>query len=166
MTTVMDALVVTLPRRHLSRLAGVPGVKHVWPAVTYRAQTDRVPTVVGAALWSGLGGGLAASGDGIRIAIIDDGIDITRPSFAGEGYRYPPGFPKGLRSATNGKVIVARAFAPPGGPARARTAFDPDGSEHGTHVAGIAVGLSGISGTSLGVTISNLSGVAPHAYLG
>ena len=47
-----------------------------------------------------------------------------------------------------------------------RTAFDPDGSEHGTHVAGIAAGLSGITGTSLGVTISNLSGVAPHAYLG
>ncbi|MDX6536880.1 MAG: minor extracellular serine protease Vpr, partial [Gaiellales bacterium] len=46
------------------------------------------------------------------------------------------------------------------------TAFDPDGSEHGTHVAGIAAGLSGITGTSLGVTITNLSGVAPHAYLG
>ncbi len=47
-----------------------------------------------------------------------------------------------------------------------RTPFDPDGSEHGTHVAGIAAGLSGITGTSLGVTIANLSGVAPHAYLG
>ena len=112
----MDALVVTLPRSQLPRLAGVAGVKQVWPAVTYRAQTDRVPTVVGApALWSGLDGGLAASGDGIRIGIIDDGIDMTRPSFSGAGYRYPPGFPKGIRSATNGKIIVARAFAPPGG---------------------------------------------------
>jgi minor extracellular serine protease Vpr len=167
MSTVMDALVVTLPRSELARLAGVPGVKRVWPAVTYHAETDRVPTVVGApALWSGLDGGVAASGDGIRIGIIDDGIDMTRPSFSGAGYRYPPGFPKGFRASTNGKIIVARAFAPPGGPARARTAFDPDGSEHGTHVAGIAAGLSGITGTSLGVTISGLSGVAPHAYLG
>jgi minor extracellular serine protease Vpr len=171
--TVMDALVVTLPRSELGRLSGVPGVLRVWPAVTYHAQadgdvqTDRVPTVVGApALWSGLDGGIAASGDGERIGIIDDGIDITRPSFSGAAYQYPPGFPKGIRSGTNGKIIVARAFAPPGGSARMRTAFDPDGSEHGTHVAGIAAGLSGITGTSLGVTIANLSGVAPHAYLG
>ena len=147
----------------------MPGVRRVWPAVTYHAPiaSDRVPTVVGApALWSGLDGGIAASGDGIRIGIIDDGIDMTRPSFSGATYHYPPGFPKGIRSGTNGKIIVARAFGPPRGGARTRTAFDPDGSEHGTHVAGIAAGLSGITGTSLGVTINNLSGVAPHAYLG
>jgi minor extracellular serine protease Vpr len=170
MRIVMDALIVTLPRSELSRLAAVPGVRRVWPAVTYHSQmddTDRVPTVVGApAIWSGLDGGIAASGDGMRIGIIDDGIDITRPSFSGATYHYPPGFPKGIRSGTNGKIIVARAFPPPGGSARMRTAFDPDGSEHGTHVAGIAAGLSGITGTSLGVTITNLSGVAPHAYLG
>jgi minor extracellular serine protease Vpr len=167
LTTVIDALVVTVPRSQLAQLGGVAGVKQVWPSVTYHSQTDRVPAVVGAtALWSGLDGGLAAAGDGVRIGIIDDGIDMTRPSFAGAGYHYPPGFPKGIRASTNGKIIVARAFAPPGGSARMRTAFDPDGSEHGTHVAGIAAGLSGITGTSLGVTISGLSGVAPHAYLG
>ena len=59
---------------------------------------DRVPAVVGApALWSGLDGGIAAAGDGMRIGIIDDGIDMTRPSFSGAGYHYPPGFPKGIR---------------------------------------------------------------------
>ena len=182
LTTVLDGLDVTVPRSELPRLAAVAGVARVWPAVTYRSQalqltasalapldtqTDRVPTVVGApALWSGLDGGVAAAGDGVRIAVIDDGIDITRPSFSGTGYSYPPGFPKGLKKSTNGKIIVARAFAPPNGARRMRTAFDPDGSEHGTHVAGIAAGLSGITGTSLGVTINGLSGVAPHAYLG
>ena len=171
MRTVMDALVVNAAAQRARRLAAVPGVRRVWPAVTYVAQaddTDRVPTVVGApAIWSGLDGGIAASGDGMRIGIIDDGIDITRPSFSGATYHYPPGFPKGIRSGTNGKIIVARAFAPPGGSARMRTAFDPDGSEHGTHVAGIAAGLSGITGNVARRHDQRASpGVAPHAYLG
>ena len=80
----------------------------------------------------------------MRIGIIDDGIDITRPSFSGAGYSYPPGFPKGSKKGANGKVIVARAFAPPGTGPREHTAFDPNGSDHGTHVAGIAAGESGI----------------------
>ena len=105
-------------------------------------------------------------GQGARIGIIDDGIDITRPSFSGEGYSYPAGFPKGLAKGVNGKVIVARAFAPPGSGPRARTAFDPNGSDHGTHVAGIAAGESGVTATVDGVKVPNLSGVAPDAYLG
>ena len=105
-------------------------------------------------------------GQGVRIGIIDDGIDITRPSFAGAGYSYPAGFPKGLKKGVNGKVIVARAFAPPGSGPREHTAFDPDGSDHGTHVAGIAAGESGIVAMVDGVRVPNLSGVAPDAYLG
>ena len=103
----------------------------------------------------------------MRIGIIDDGIDITRPSFSGAGYQLPAGLPEGhslgRRTARSSSPARSRR---PAAAQRMRTAFDPDGSEHGTHVAGIAAGLSGITGTSLGVTITNLSGVAPHAYLG
>jgi minor extracellular serine protease Vpr len=164
----LDALVVMAPSSSIARLARVRGVQHVFRSATFHVETDRVPTVIDATpLWNPtpfFPGG--SRGQGVRIGIIDDGIDISRPSFAGEGYTYPPGFPKGLARGVNGKVIVARAFAPPGSGPRERTAFDPDGSDHGTHVAGIAAGESGISATVDGVKIPNLSGVAPDAYLG
>ena len=127
-----------------------------------------MPAVVGApALWSGLGGGVAASGDGIRIAIIDDGIDITRPSFSGEGYRYPPGFPKGIASAherqdhRRARVRAARrrrAHAHGLRPRRLRARHARRGHRRRDSRASRA--------TSQGVTITGLSGVAPHAYLG
>ena len=166
MHTVLNALVVCGPARQLDRLARLPGVKRVWLGASYRAQTDRVPAAVGATqLWGGLLGSTPALGDGVRIGIIDDGIDISRPAFSGAGYAYPPGFPKGIPGATNGKVIVARAFPPPGAGARARTAFDPTESDHGTHVAGIAAGASGLV-AHIGADTYTLSGVAPRAFLG
>jgi minor extracellular serine protease Vpr len=164
----LDALVVLAPRSSLARLARVRDVQHVFRSTAFHVETDRVPTVIDATpLWSPtplFPGG--SRGQGMRIGIIDDGIDISRPSFAGAGYSYPPGFPKGLAKGVNGKVIVARAFAPPGSGPREHTAFDPNGSDHGTHVAGIAAGESGITATVDGVKVPNLSGVAPDAYLG
>jgi minor extracellular serine protease Vpr len=146
----------------------VRDVEHVFRPSTFRMLTDRVPTVVDATpLWNPSPAFPAGSrGQGERIGIIDDGIDITRPSFSGAGYAYPPGFPKGLSKGVNGKIIVARAFAPPDTGPREHTAFDPNGSDHGTHVAGIAAGDSGVVAMVDGVRVPNLSGVAPDAYLG
>jgi hypothetical protein len=78
----------------------------------------------------------------------------------------PPGFPKGQAAYTTAKVIAARVF-PPASP-RPRYAdlpFDPENSEHGTHVAGIAAGNNGTDATIGGGRVK-LSGVAPRAYLG
>jgi minor extracellular serine protease Vpr len=167
---VLNALVVQVAPSSQSRLARVPGVRRIYQSTAYAASTDRVPAVVDAIpLWGtppGQPGG--SQGDGMRIGIIDDGIDMARPSFSGTGYSYPPGFPKGIPGATNGKIIVARAFPPPGlSTPEQRTAFDPDGSEHGTHVSGIAAGNANITGITAGnVRVPGLSGVAPRAYLG
>ena len=164
----LDALVVYAPAGNLQRLARVRGVEQVFRSASFHVETDRVPTVVNATpLWSPAPAFPDGTrGQGMRIGIIDDGIDIRRPSFSGAGYSYPPGFPKGLKNGVNGKVIVARAFAPPDSGPREHTAFDPVGSEHGTHVAGIAAGNSGITAMVDGVRVPNLSGVAPDAYLG
>ena len=58
--------------------------------------------------------GLSNQGAGIKIGIIDDGIDQTHPYFSPAGYTMPPGYPKGQTAYTTAKVIVARAFAPAG----------------------------------------------------
>ncbi len=158
---VLDGFSVVVPRNRVDRLARVPGVARVWPSYTYHELLDRTPQLIGApTVW---GPTLATAGEGMKIGIIDDGIDQTHPFFDPAHYNYPPGFPKGQTAYTTPKVIVARAFAPPGlAYANARLPFDPGASEHGTHVAGIAAGDDGTV-TRTGI---HLSGIAPRAYLG
>ena len=157
---VANGMAVVVPRSQLARLTSLPGVETVYPSVRYRPQLDRSPQQIGApALW---GPGLTNAGQGMKIAIIDEGIDQTHPFFSPAGYTMPAGYPKGQTDYTTAKVIVARAF-PPASPTwkNASKPFDPELSSHGTHVAGIAAGNANT--LAQGVRIS---GVAPRAYLG
>jgi subtilisin family serine protease len=158
---VLNGFSMVVPESRVARLAQIPGVAHVWPSYTYHELLDRTPQLIGApAVW---GPTLATAGEGMKIGIIDDGIDQTHPFFSPAGYSYPPGFPKGQTAYTTPKVIVARAFAPAGLTyAAAKLPFDQSASEHGTHVAGIAAGDDGTV-TRTGI---HLSGIAPRAYLG
>ncbi len=102
----------------------------------------------------------------MKIGIIDDGLDQTHPFFDPTGFTYPAGFPKGNTAYTTPKVIVARAFAPASETWKyGTTPFDPQYSDHATHVAGIAAGdHATIASAPTGrVTVS---GVAPAAYIG
>jgi subtilisin family serine protease len=159
---VLDALAVVVPERDVDRLAAVPGVATVYPNVRYGPQLTTTPGLIGAPqLW---GPSLQAAGQGIKIGIIDDGVQQTHPFFNPAGYSYPPGFPKGQRAYTTPKVIVARAFPPPSPKWRyASVPFDPQFSDHATHVAGIAAGNHG---TAAPGAPDGLSGIAPKAYIG
>jgi subtilisin family serine protease len=164
--TVLDAVAVVLPPGAVTRLASVAGVTHVYPQVYYHELTDTVPPLVGATqVW---GPDMANAGAGVKIGIIDDGIDKTNPFFRPDGFTAPAGFPRGDLKDTSNKVIVARAFPPFGADPASKLPFDPKVSEHGTHVAGIAAGDSGTLGEPKGIlpNVPNLSGVAPRAYLG
>jgi subtilisin family serine protease len=154
---VLDGFSVVVPRGEISRLASLPGLT-VWPNVTYHALDG--PAQIGAPqLW---GPTLATAGQGIKIGIIDDGLDASNPYFSPVGFAYPAGFPKGQVKYATAKVIVQRAFPAPGQTWKyANTPFDPVNSDHATHVAGIA---AGDHGTKAGAV--TLSGVAPAAYLG
>jgi subtilisin family serine protease len=160
---VLDGFAVLLPRDDLGRLASVPGVEKVWPSITYRPLLDRSPQLIGAnQMWDRPA--FDTAGNGVKIGIIDDGIDQAHPFFNPAGYTMPAGFPKGNTAFTTAKVIVARAFSPPTSTWKyAKAPFDPVESEHATHVAGIAAGNyspNAIAGRG------PLSGVAPKAYLG
>ena len=161
---VLNAMAVLVPRSSIERLAQIPGVREVYPSVRFAASLDRsVPAIGAPTLW---GPQLSTSGQGTKIGIIDDGIDQRHPFFNPAGYVMPPGFPKGQASHTTAKVIVARVFqAPSPRPRYSNLPFDPQESEHGTHVAGIAAGNANTQATLGGGRVA-ISGVAPSAYLG
>ena len=168
----LDGVSVVLPASDLARLRTIPGAT-VWPSVTYHAldtpastsaaTADPGPGLIGAtALW---GSNLATAGEGIKIGLVDDGIDQAHPYLNPAGYSYPAGFPKGNTAYTTSKVIVARAFPSPSTSWRyADRPFDPIFSFHATHVAGIAAGDHNTP--TAGNNGSPISGVAPKAYLG
>jgi subtilisin family serine protease len=158
---VANGFSVSVPSAHVPRLATLRGVRDVLPSATYGPQLDRTPGQIGApVVW---GPTLDTQGQGMKIGIIDSGVDPGHPFFDPAGYAMPPGFPKGQQRFTSAKVIVARAFPPQGASApSAQLAFDPSDNSHGTHVAGIAAGnhQTPAGGGRF------VSGVAPRAYIG
>jgi subtilisin family serine protease len=158
---VANGFAVVLPEAQVPRLRKLAGVKDVFESATYEPQLDASPQQIGAtSLW---GPALDTAGQGVKIGVIDTGIDASHPFFRPAGYSMPAGFPKGQVRFTNAKVIVARAFPPPGAKYRnAGVAFDGENSQHGTHVAGIAAGNPRTQASGGNA----VSGVAPRAYLG
>jgi minor extracellular serine protease Vpr len=162
---VLDALTVSLPAAKLPALMRAPSVTHVYPSIAYTLALDRSPSIIGADVLRQTRG---ADGTGIKIAVVDDGIDQTNVFFAPAGFSYPPGFPKGDKGYTTPKVIAAESFPGPNAGAAGRLPLDPKTSFHGTHVAGIAAGDSGTTAPAgeSHPQVTGLSGVAPRAWLG
>jgi subtilisin family serine protease len=157
---VANGISVVLPSSELPRLELLPGVKRVYAPATYHvlagpdAATIRARDLPAA--------DLPNAGAGMKIGIIDDGVDQRHPFFDPTSYVMPPGFPKGQAAYTTAKVIVARAFPPPGTNwPHAAKPFDPEQSGHATHVAGIAAGNRDTLAQG-----ARISGIAPRAYIG
>ena len=162
---VLDALTVSLPAAQLPALVRLLGRDECLSELAYTLALDRSPSVIGADVLQRTTG---ADGTGIKIAVVDDGIDQTNPFFNPTGFSYPAGFPRGITTSTTPKVIVARAFPGPNSGKPGRLAVDPAASFHGTHVAGIAAGVAGTTAPAGAdhPTVTGLSGVAPRAWLG
>ena len=163
---LLDGLTVTLPARRLPQLVRVAGVTHVYSSLRYTlAAGDPSPTVIGA---DALQATTGATGAGIKIGVVDDGIDQTNPYLSPAGFSYPAGFPKGNTAFTTPKVIVAKSFPGPNSGAVGALPVDRAASFHGTHVSGIAAGDAGTNAPAGRdhPAVNGLSGVAPRAWLG
>ena len=96
---VLDALAVELPSSQVPRLAKLPGVARVYPSVRYHslggaAQTlNQTPALIGAtAIW---GPNLTTAGNGMKIGIIDDGVNQTHPFLSRQRLRHAGRLPEG-----------------------------------------------------------------------
>ena len=162
---VLDGFAVSVPRMKLPTLVSLGAVNRVYPTVRYTLATNRSPGVIGADV---LQSSTGAHGDGVKIGIVDDGVDQTNPYFNPSSFSYPAGFPKGNTAYTTPKVIVARSFPGPTSGKPGQLPVDRRTSFHATHVAGIAAGDSGTCAPAGAdhPAACGLSGVAPRAYLG
>jgi minor extracellular serine protease Vpr len=162
---LLDAVTVSVPNTSLPKLMGMHTFSRVYPVLQYTMADDTSPSVIGAPQ---VEQSLGADGHGMKIAVVDDGIDQTNPFFNPSGYSYPAGFPLGNKKYTSPKVIVARVFPGPGSGKPGKLPLDPIDSFHGTHVAGIAAGVEGTTAPAGAdhPQVTGLRGVAPRAWLG
>ena len=164
-TVLVNGMAVELPAKKLAVAARLSFAHRVYPNLRYTLALNRSPGLIGADALAAAGGG---SGEGVRIAVVDDGVDPANRFFSPAGFSYPSGFPKGGTKWTTPKVIVARSFVGVGADERTRLAVDPQVSFHGTHVAGIAAGngsTTAPAGRDHPRTVG-LHGVAPRAQIG
>ena len=162
----LNAVAVALNGESLATIASAPMVQTAaYEGVYYPLQdeiTDPDLSIIQAfAAWE-QDGGSADAGEGVKVAIVDTGIDIQHPCFSDKGY--PSQHQEGDTHFTNNKVIVAKVFnnKTPG------RGYTPEAiQEHGTHVAGTVACNYDTPASVDGVAIPyGISGVAPRALLG
>jgi subtilisin family serine protease len=142
--TLWNGLSVRIDRGELAKLVRIQGVSGLYPVD--EVQLDPTPQE-GADLFSALQmtgadiaqSSLGFSGEGVKVAIMDTGIDYHHPDLGGC-------FGPGCRVET-GWDFVGDAYTGPSGPPPIEDPDPDDCGGHGTHVAGIA----GADGTVTGV---------------
>src|ERR1035441_8001355 len=174
---LVNAIFVRVAPQDAAALKSIPGVKWIQYQPPAKPLLNAAVNLVGvSAAWSAIGGS-ANAGAGVKIGVIDTGIDQNHPGFRDDGFTPPAGFPQGDTGYTNNKVIVARsyvsmlvepdwAYSTPGDrsttPDPASSTPDDlsprDRQGHGTAIAMIAAGVPNTG------PLGTITGVAPKAF--
>jgi minor extracellular serine protease Vpr len=183
---LVNAVFVNAPGHSIDELRALPGVAEVVPMRTFKPTLNRAATLMNAqAAWTALGG-VANAGKGVKIGILDSGIELTNPAFQDSSLSMPSGYPKCNNSSadvwtcasfTNSKVIAARSYvrlvaagSDPNNPAADSMPDDyspRDRLGHGTAVAMSAAGNTiATPATATDGSSISIQGMAPKAYLG
>ncbi len=119
---LINGVATSLPETEIAKWKSAPGVRAVWPDAPVKAHVDVSTRLIGA---TEVREKYQATGRGVKVAVIDTGVDYTHPDLAG-------------------RVVKGYDFA--NGDA------DPmDDHGHGTHVAGIIGGRAAAPGGVTGV---------------
>ncbi|HEY6393059.1 MAG TPA: S8 family serine peptidase [Bryobacteraceae bacterium] len=174
-STLLNAVFVMSSPDRAGELKNLPGVKGVVALRTRHLLLNRATQLMNApAAWNALGG-MQNAGAGMKIAILDTGIDQNHPAFQDSSLKAPAGFPvcnvPNCASFTNNKVIVARSYvsilaagSDPNNPAADSRPDDyspRDRVGHGSATASCAAATP-----NTGPAQITIVGMAPKAYLG
>lgn len=179
-----NGVAVRIAQSKLTSLASLPGVVGVHPARIFEPDnTNTVAFVGGNTAWNDTG----VTGDGVKLAVIDTGVDYFHANFGGSGdpadFANDDGTTIAGGSFPTAKVVGGTDFvgdaynASSDDPAVNTPAPDPDPKDcngHGSHVGGTAAGFGVLStgatyaGAYNGSTLSSNTfrigpGVAPEA---
>lgn len=137
------------------KIARLDGVKAMYPVETIPAppreeSAGAAPDLVAAITMTGAKVAqdtLGLSGAGVKVGIIDTGVDIDHPAFGGSGIPGTTVFPSARIVA--GYDFVGDAYDAGTNPVPVPDANPDDCNGHGTHVAGIVGANGGASRASL-----------------
>jgi len=171
---LLNAIYVAADPSRIAELSRLPGVKRVVFLPPVHRSLDHAEQLVNLpAAWDFIGG-MSNAGAGVKIAVIDSGIDQTHPAFQDSPFAksVPSGYPMCEPqdcAFTNHKVIVARSYirqqgaGDPNDPAADSRPDDFSPRDHQGHGTAVAMIIAGVTNMGPGDTIT---GFAPAAFLG